>query len=219
MYWQEDIKEEHFTPPNTIQDTAFTIHAKVLPMDHAHLLKQALLHHLPWLKQTSSGIFPIATADGNGWQQSPSALYHPSARSKLTLRIPAQYLPQAHQLVGKTLHLPPYQIKITKSLPPKPLSTTQTLLAKHILTTPTQSEQSLLKSIHTQLQSLHIHPKKLLLGLPKTIQTPTQLLHTRSLLIANLRKSESHTLQSHGIGSHRLLGIGLFLPHKSITPI
>jgi hypothetical protein len=43
---------------------------------------------------------------------------------------------------------------------------------------------------------------------------PEGAIHTRSLMIADLRKAESVKLQEVGIGKHRLLGCGLFLPQK-----
>jgi hypothetical protein len=38
-------------------------------------------------------------------------------------------------------------------------------------------------------------------------------------MVADLRKVESVTLQEQGIGEHRLLGCGLFLPQKGIESV
>jgi hypothetical protein len=38
-------------------------------------------------------------------------------------------------------------------------------------------------------------------------------------MIADLRKSESVTLQEKGIGDYRLLGCGLFVPQKDIVSV
>jgi hypothetical protein len=45
-------------------------------------------------------------------------------------------------------------------------------------------------------------------GLKRSISTPNGTIHTRSLMVADLRKVESVTLQEQGIGEHRLLGCG-----------
>jgi hypothetical protein len=38
-------------------------------------------------------------------------------------------------------------------------------------------------------------------------------------MVADLRKAESVKLQEQGIGNHRLLGCGLFVPQKSIDSV
>jgi hypothetical protein len=56
-------------------------------------------------------------------------------------------------------------------------------------------------------------------GLKRSISTPNGTIHTRSLMVADLRKVESVTLQEQGIGERRLLGCGLFLPQKGIESV
>ncbi|KAA0445281.1 MAG: type I-MYXAN CRISPR-associated protein Cas6/Cmx6 [Candidatus Thioglobus sp.] len=219
MFWQEDIKEEHFTLPETIQDAVFAIHAKVLPVDHAYLLSQALLKYLPWLAQVNAGIFDISVADGNGWEQNEAGFYYPSKRSKLNIRIPKERLKSAQNLVGKTLDLGEYSIEIVKSLKPKLLSDMQIVFAKHIACNKNYSEDEFLQMAFSQLQALGISPKKMMAGLQRSISTPNGIIHTRSLMVANLRKNEAVTLQEQGIGEHRLLGCGLFLPQKGIESV
>lgn len=219
MFWQEDIKEEHFTLPQTIQDAVFTIRAKVLPMDHAYLLSQALLKYLPWLAEVNAGIFDISVADGNGWEQDKSGFYYPSKRSKLNIRVPQEKLEAMQVLVGKTLDLDEYSVDIIKALKPKLMSDMQVVFSKHIACNKGVSEEEFLQTAFTQLQALGIQPKKMITGLQKNISTPDGNIHTRSLMLADLRKIESVTLQEQGIGKHRLLGCGLFLPQKSIKSV
>ncbi len=217
MFWQEDIKEEHFTLPDTIQDAVFNIHAKILPIDHAYLLCKTLVKHLPWLKQVNAGIFDISTADGNGWKQNhESGFYYPSKRSKLSIRLPKERLKEAMTLAGKTLDLGDYQINITKALKPKLMSDMQIVFAKHIACDEKTSEEDFLQTAFTQLQKIGIQPQKMMAGLKRKISTPNGVIHTRSLMVANLRKAESVKLQELGISEHRLLGCGLFVPQKSI---
>ena len=42
---------------------------------------------------------------------------------------------------------------------------------------------------------------------------------TRSLMIADLSSADSILLQQRGLGSHRWMGCGIFLPHKDINEI
>jgi CRISPR-associated protein Cas6 len=220
MFWQESIKEENFTLPETIQDAVFNIHAKVLPIDHAYLLSQALLKYLPWLKEVNAGVFDISVADGNGWEQDHEfGFYYPSKRSKLSIRIPKEKLDDTKILVGKTLNLGKYQIDIVKVLKSKLMSNIQIVFAKHIVCDKHVSEETFLQTSFVQLQVLGIQPKKMMAGLKRKISTLNGVIHTRSLMVADLRKVESVKLQEVGIGEHSLLGCGLFLPQKSIESL
>ena len=220
MFWQEDIKEEHFTLPDDVQDAVFNIHSKVLPIDHAYILSQALLSELPWLAEVNAGIHDISVADGNGWEQDhESGFYYPSKRSKLSVRIPKDKLDDIRSLVGKTLDLGEYQVKIVKALEPKLMSDMQIVFAKYVACDENASENDFLQTSFQQLQVLGIQPKKMLVGLERKIQTPDGVIHTRSLMVADLRKAESVKLQEQGIGDHRLLGCGLFVPQKGIDSV
>ena len=220
MFWQEDIKEEHFTLPDDVQDAVFNIHSKVLPIDHAYILSQALLSELPWLAEVNAGIHDISVADGNGWEQDhESGFYYPSKRSKLSVRISKDKLNDIQSLVGKTLDLGEYQVKIIKALEPKLMSDMQIVFAKYVACDENASENDFLQTSFQQLQVLGIQPKKMLVGLERKIQTPDGIIHTRSLMVADLRKAESVKLQEQGIGDHRLLGCGLFVPQKGIDSV
>ncbi|BBB23817.1 CRISPR-associated protein Cas6 [Isorropodon fossajaponicum endosymbiont JTNG4] len=220
MFWQEDAKKEYFTLPETTQDAVFNIFVKILPIDHSFLLAQALLKHLPWLDKASAGIFNISVADGNGWAQNhENGFYYPSKRSKLIIRVPKDRLDETHQLLDKTLDLGKYQIKIIKSLKPKLLSDMPVLFAKNVACNVAMSEENFLQVTFEQLKTLGISVKKMMAGLENNIKTDTRIIHTRSLMVADLKKDESVLLQEKGLGNYRLLGCGLFIPHKDITSI
>ena len=44
-------------------------------------------------------------------------------------------------------------------------------------------------------------------------------LFTRALMVADLSPEESVSLQQQGLGDDRLLGCGLFVPHKGIDAV
>jgi len=220
MFWQEDTKEEHFTLPETIQEVSFKIQSKILPMDHSFLLAQALIKHLPWLVETNAGIHDIGVADGNGWEQSKEGgFYYPSKRSKLTLRIPFERIEESKQLIGKTLDLGDYQVKVVKFINSKLLSDMPVLFAKQVACEKNMSEDDFLQLCFDQLSKLGIQVKKMMAGLEHNIQTDNGVIHTRSLMVADLTKNESVLLQEQGLGDHRLLGCGLFIPQKGIETV
>ncbi len=220
MFWQEDTKEQHFTLPETIQEVSFKIQSKILPMDHSFLLAQALLKHLPWLDNMNAGIHDISVADGNGWEQDKEGgFYYPSKRSKLTLRITNDHLKEAEALAGKTLDLGEYKIKVVKFISSKLLSDMPVLFAKQVACEKNMSEDDFLQLCYQQLSDLGIQVTKMMAGLESSIQTDTGSIHTRSLMLADLKKDESVLLQEKGLGDHRLLGCGLFIPQKNIESI
>lgn len=220
MFWQENSKEEHYTVPDTIQDAVFNIYSKILPIDHAYALKQALLAYLPWLNKVNAGIFDISVADGNGWEQDhESGFYYPSKRSKLVIRMPKEKLNESESIVGKTLDLGEYQIKVVKALKPRLMSDMQIIFAKNVVCNQNASEDAFLQEVYQQLQKLDITPTKMMAGLDRKISTPDGYIYTRSLMIADLKKAESVRLQENGIGEHRLLGCGLFMPQKGIETV
>lgn len=222
MFWQEDIKEEDFTVPDDVQDVVFNIHSKILPMDHSNILAEALLLELPWLNDVGASIHGIGVADGNGWEQdheSGMGYYYPSRRSKLCIRIPKERISDANKLVGITLDLGRYKMAITKALNPRLMSDMQVLFAKHVACEKELSEDDFLQKSYEQLKELDIHPKKMMAGLTRVIKIGNKNIMTRSLMVADIRKSESLILQEKGIGDYRLLGCGLFLPQKGIESL
>ena len=70
-----------------------------------------------------------------------------------------------------------------------------------------------------QLKALGIKPQKMMCGLGKLISTPDKLLHTRSLMLADMEVEDSVKLQQHGLGPWRQLGCGLFIPHKGVREL
>jgi len=99
------------------------------------------------------------------------------------------------------------------------MSDMQIVFAKYVACDSQLDENEFLKVSFDQLKALGIHPKKMMAGLEKKIQTPDGIIHTRSLMVADLRKVESVMLQEQGIGEHRLLGCGLFVPQKGIDSV
>ena len=183
MFWQEDTNEEHFTLPESIQEVSFKIQSKILPMDHGFLLAQALLEHLPWLSESNAGIHTIGIADGNGWEQSKEGgFYYPSKRSKLTIRIQREHLDSVKTIIGKTLDLGEYKIKVVKFINNKLLSEMPVLFAKQVACDQSISEAVFLQQCFDQLADLGIKVNKMMAGLEHTIQTDNGAIHTLSLI-------------------------------------
>ncbi len=222
MYWEEEKDEKRYVVPDDVVDVTFNIVCRSLPVDHAHALLTALRQALPWLKdEEGAGVHPIHVADsGNGWMrpENPDDLLYLSRRTKLVLRLPQHRVQDARHLCGKTLEIAGNAMQVDAAAI-RPLSTITTLFSRYVVADEATDESTFLETMLAQLKAMGIQPTKMLCGMEKVISIPQKPVRTRSLMLANLGTQESITLQQQGLGSLRLLGCGLFIPHKDINEV
>ena len=220
MYWTENAdKENKPRIPADVVDLSFKLDCKCLANDHVWQLSQAIREVLPWLAdEPQAGIHQIHGAESmNGWNRPEEAdsLIHLSRRTKLYLRVPGLRVGDALQLEGKTLDVAGKQLKIGRSSV-KLLSLYEVQFSRYVITRPDVDEEEFLQDAVTELRKLNIPPRKLLSGKTQSFMTPDGDITTRSLMIADLEPMEAIRLQEAGIGEGRLMGCGLFVPHKGI---
>lgn len=219
MYWQEEQDESQFVVPDDIVDLVFGIECRTLPVDHAHALSEAVRQALPWFpEEEEAGLHAIHVADsGNGWErpEDGSELLYLSRRTKLTLRLPKHRIEAAKDLSGRRFNVAGHEM-VVGNAKPKLLSVSSTLYARYVFLGEAQDEESFLAEAVSLLRSEGLRFKKVLCGKTTEIITSTGSLSTRSLLVADLGLEDSVRLQQRGIGHHRKMGCGLFIPHKSI---
>lgn len=223
MYWQEPEEKNTFVVPDDVQDLSFRTRGTRLPLDHAHALSAAVLEVLPWLaSEPGAGIHLIHVAEsGNGWirPQDPSTeMLHLSRRTRLTLRVPKHRLDDARTLSGKTLNIDGHDLTVGEANT-KALSPLTTVFARYVVDETGRGEREFVEQIAAQLGSLGITIRKLMCGKRHAFTLPDRELPVRSVLLADLTVRESVTLQQRGLGAERLLGCGLFLPHKGIAAV
>ncbi|KOR30801.1 hypothetical protein TI04_04045 [Achromatium sp. WMS2] len=219
MYWQEDP----ITAPPTVFDVLFDISCKKIPVDHAYTLAQAIQAQLPWIANAPEiGIHNIHLAGSqNGWerplhdQQNYLIL---SQRTKLTIRAPHHLVGAIQSLTGTQLLIGTELLKIGPNKI-KPLSTHTTIFARHIDTTEFTQETQFLAWTVNEFAKRKINIRKLICGKQLTISTPNGPIPTRSLLLAELQTQDAITIQQTGLGPHRNLGCGIFIPHKGIRAV
>ncbi len=224
MLWQEDKAETpEFKVPDDIVDLSFGVNCKMLPMDHAHALSTALQQALPWLaEEESAGLHLIHGAEsGNGWfrpQDTEGAVLHLSRRTRMWLRVPKERIDDARALEGMTLDIDGYALEVG-SANVKLLSTLSTLFARHVIADPAMSEDEFMQHVVELMAQLDIRVSKMLCGKSHDLRTPDAVVHTRSVMVADLDRELSIRLQQKGIGPGRKMGCGLFLPHKGIKAV
>ncbi len=222
MYWEETTPEQNNTIPDDIVDIVFGISCRALPVDHAYALSSAICSELDWFEdEPDAAVHTIhVAASGNGWYRPDNAgqLLHPSRRTKLILRIPKQRVEDASSLIGKTIDVAGNPLTIN-NMNQKPLSEITTIFARYIVVEHARSEMEFLKEVMSSLQHMGIKPKKMLCGKEASLKLEDGEITTRSLMIADLTFKDSILLQQKGLGSHRWMGCGIFLPHKDISEI
>lgn len=220
MYWTENTEEEtRFKVPDDIVDLSFKLDCKCLPNDHAWELSLAVQKKLPWLADDPrAGIHMIHGAESmNGWNrpEEPDSLIHLSRRSKMTLRVPGLQVGKALELEGSSLTIGDNELNLGKATV-KLLSVYEVQFSRHVMTSAEVDEEAFLEQAVEELKAINIPPRKLLSGKTQTFATPDGEITTRSLMVADLEPLEAVRLQETGIGDGRMLGCGLFVPHKGI---
>ena len=223
MFWSEEKGKEEFKVPDDVVDLVFKLDCKMLPLEHAHALSQAIQSVLHWIESEElAGIHQIHVAEsGNGWmrpEDPTNEVLHLSRRTRLSLRLPKERIEDAQHLTGQTLDIDGYSLTIGEASI-KPLSDLSTLFSRYVIGLPGQDEEQFLYAVAEQLQAMDIPVKKMMAGKQHIIKTPGEDLHTRGLMVAELDKAQSVRLQQRGIGPGRHLGCGIFLPQKGIKPV
>ncbi|MEW6687619.1 MAG: type I-MYXAN CRISPR-associated protein Cas6/Cmx6 [Pseudomonadota bacterium] len=206
-------------PGDEIVDAVFAIRCRSLPVDHAWALSQAVQAALPWFAgEPEAGLHTIhGAASASGWMrpEGPEDLLQLSHRAKLALRLPRRRLEDAAVLLGCTLEVAGFAMRVDK-LSARPLSRITTLFSRYLIFTGTEDEAAFLTAAREALGALGIRPKEMLCGRSFAIATPDRTYETRSLMLAGLTPEQSLELQRRGLGEERKLGCGLFIPHKDV---
>jgi len=221
MFWQEDSKKDDVSTSDKVVDLSYKIDCKQIPTCHAWELSEALHGILPWLKdEQEAGIHQIHGAtSGNGWlRPADGELIHLSKRTRMNLRVPVSRIDDAKELEGKALDIMGHLIKVGQ-MSVKPISPLSTIFARYVVVPEGASEDDFLYWINDELTARNIRVRKLLCGIGHEFEANGEIIETRSLMIADLDKASSVALQEVGLGPHRHLGCGIFMPHKGIKAV
>ena len=192
-------------------DVSFPLKGKMLPRDHAEALLAALCAHFSWLhSDAGSGIHAIKLVHGF---DEPALL---SQRTRLTLRVRAERAAAllalgeiSLDIAGHALQLGPAQAR--------ELLQHGTLYAYKVAAE-SADEVAFMACIASELAALDttgVH----ICGKRQQMQIAGQTQQTFSLMLHGLSPAQSLRVQEHGLGPHRLLGCGIFVPHRSATAV
>ncbi|WP_295543996.1 type I-MYXAN CRISPR-associated protein Cas6/Cmx6 [uncultured Thiohalocapsa sp.] len=202
-------------------EAAFPLRGDPLPADHGAALFDALCHHAPlrvWLAATDAvAIAPIrGRADGHGGLILTD-------ESQLLMRLATEDLPRALRLAGGSVNIQGRLLDIGEPRIQLPRPAT-TLSARLVVfdggnTRTGASAAALAESLRTAFAEVVNHALamleisgKLVIGAAGQLQMLDRSVPGFSVQIHGLTPEDSLHLQEAGLGDHRKLGCGVFLP-------
>ena len=223
MRWEENSNDVAVAYPADAVDVAFRLSGRWLPVDHACALRAAVVNVLPWIEdEPGAGIHSIhGGASGNGWERpgrGSGDMLSLSRRTRLVLRVPAGRAEATSGLCERRLDIDGCEV-VTGTRQPRPLRPAGTVFARYVVDEEDGDEERFVERAASALAALSVPARKLLCGRSHRIVSAERVLTARSLMVAELGAEESLAVQSSGIGPGRLLGCGLFVPHKDIGPV
>lgn len=209
--WPEDKPEEYV--PQMI-DLQFDLVGTTIPADNALLLSDALLVQLPWLGEDPRiGIQHLKGAETNKGDTSLNI----NRRTKLFLRAPKTRVDDLLQLVGKTLDLAGHAVQIG-NFKTRAFSPFGNIYA-HFVDTGSATEEQFVQDVMRELDGHFQIRCGFICGKRQTLKSASGPLFGYSLMLHDVPPHKSLQLQDEGMGRNRLLGCGIFIPHKSIAPV
>jgi CRISPR-associated protein Cas6 len=185
-----------------------------IPADNALLLAEALVAQLLWLgDDTRIGIQHLKGAETNKGDTS----LHINRRTKLFVRAPKARVDDLQQLVGKTLDLAGHDLQIG-NFKTRAFSPFGNIYA-HFVDTGSASEEQFVQDVMRELDGHFQIRCGFICGKRQTLKSASGPLFGYSLMLHDVPPHKSLQLQDEGMGRNRLLGCGIFIPHKSIAPV
>ncbi|MDR3370514.1 type I-MYXAN CRISPR-associated protein Cas6/Cmx6 [Rhodoferax sp.] len=195
----------------TAVDAIFSLEGLSLPHDHAQALQLALCAALPWLQTDAiAAVLPLKLAPGDPDQGLLSK------RTQLILRVAAHRMNELRALAGAELLVAGCRLRLDDPHP-RALRPMATLYAYKVAAD-NDDEFSFMQDMEKELTELAIGGERVC-GKRGQMVLSGRVQSTFSLMLHGLRPEQSLRLQHFGLGPHRLLGCGVFVPHKSATAV
>lgn len=190
-------------------DVAFALQGGTLAPEHRFTLADALEGALPWLAQEpAAGVHALKLVRGGDGQ----ALVSP--RTRLVLRVPRERAEAAAALAGLRLQvgghaLTPAQPRVRELLP-------HGTLYAPLVAADGEDEAAFVLRTRTELDALGVRAQAVC---GRWQSTEGGRLVGCSLMLSGLGREQALLLLRRGLGAHRRLGCGLFVPHKSAAAV
>jgi CRISPR-associated protein Cas6 len=192
-------------------DVVYPLVGDGLPRDHRQALADALERLLPWLAgHPEAGVHRINVVAGIG---SPALL---SQRSRLALRVRREHVGALAALEGARLEVGGHALRLGRPAL-RELVPHGTLYA-HLVTTSDEDELAFQAAIDRELDALDVRGRQIC-GRRQLVCHDGAELTGFSLMLDGLSPADSMQVLEAGLGRHRRLGCGVFVPHKSAAAL
>jgi CRISPR-associated protein Cas6 len=192
---------------SAVTDVQFEVVGSRLPVDHGYLLFQQLSKLLGWLATEE----PVGIQAIHGAETGTGELIL-SRRARLTVRTPAARVEELLTLSGQTIDIAGQPLRIGPGKV-RPL-VKHTPLFAHCVVTGSDEETAFTADINRMLDEMRI-TCRFVCGRRQTIAAAEGALSGYSLMLHGLPIEHSILIQQQGMGGHRRIGCGIFIPHKS----
>lgn len=190
-------------------DVVFTLTGDTLPREHRNALAEALLLRLPWLAgETRAGIHRLNLVAGSEGEDMVSP------RTRLVLRLPRERSHAAFALADTELDVAGHRLRLGAARR-RELLPYGTIYA-HLVATGAANEAVFLQQVGAELADLEVRCRPIC-GRWHAAQAP--VLVGCSLMLDGLSAEHALRVMERGLGRHRQLGCGLFVPHRSAAPV
>ncbi len=192
-------------------DVVFPLVGARLPRDHRQALTDELERILPWLATCPEvGVHRVNVVAGDG----ASVLL--SQRARLVLRVGREQVGALAPLEGATLDVGGHALHLGQA-EQRELVPHGTLYS-HLVTTCDDDELAFTASIDRELDAMGVRGRQIC-GRRHVITHDGTGLTGFSLMLDGLSAADSLQLLQAGLGRHRRLGCGVFVPHKSAAAL
>jgi CRISPR-associated protein Cas6 len=189
-------------------DVFYALHGEALPRDHRRALAQALERLVPWLSDPAqAGTHRVNAVAGSG----PTALL--SQRSRLALRVRRARTAELAPLAGAALDVGGFALRLGTEALVRELLPYSTLYA-YLVASRDGDELAFMAAVEHELEALGV-PCRPICGRRQVIDSDGAPLVGFSLMLDGLTAAGSLRVLEAGLGPHRRLGCGIFVPHKS----
>ena len=191
-------------------DLCFPLTGGPVPDDYAAPLAEALLDALPWLADLpDAGVLPLAgSARGDG-------IRFIGRRTRLIVRVPKQRAGELAVLRGRRFELPD---AVTLGAPVERALAPCRVVHSACIDMDTTHEGEFVARCRAALDARDMRGS-LVCGRRRRVLTREGVIEGHSLMIYGLRAHQTLALQVSGLGGHRLLGCGNFVPHKNVAAV
>lgn len=198
--------------PSSMVDVVFPLEGRSLPRDHRLALADALAAVAPWLCELpAAGPHPVNVVPGSG---EPALL---SGRARLRLRVPRDHAEALQALAGCELDLHGHRLRLGAPHG-RELLPHNTLYA-HFVAAVGDDELAFLAAVDVELEALGAACGRVCGRRQRIRGEHRQPLAGYSLLLHGLAPAQALRVLEAGVGAHRRLGCGLFVPHRSAAAV